>query len=496
MGQPQQSIPWEQQALHIAIDTLQEVLPQKPQEQQEALHMSLMTLRGFLAATHSLDEEDTPPAQMMPFAEEAKGGSTDVGRLQKFRALLRERREAAGLTHMRLAELAGLGESVLLNLETGRYAPTQLALLHLLSVPELKLEIADLPWEAVDVDPNFALNCWLAPGFDPVKMIKELSMQVNGFGGHIEQSYLYMDPMSAADWCAISDLKDYDDMQSSMQLDRAATQILKNAGKMGLDVVALGPGSGRNEVRLVEQLLGQAGHGDVRLYLLDISQPLLSVAYRNAAETLADRGGVVFAIQGNFHHLPRYGQLLYSPQRAHRRRLITMLGHTFSNLENELRFVRNSLVGFAPGDLLLLDVRLAYAAPEQPQEILDKDPGIQPVRRGQNSALRQRWDDFFAGPIRRYGTSKVDVEITRVLDLGCPVPGSYGVDARARVRMPDGEEREYSVYYSRRYDVNKLTHALSREGWDLVEKWTYGGDVNPCALCLLRKSGPTLRLVD
>ena len=53
----QQSIPWEQQALHIAIDTLQEALSGKPKEQQEALHMSLMTLRGFLAAQSSVDEE-------------------------------------------------------------------------------------------------------------------------------------------------------------------------------------------------------------------------------------------------------------------------------------------------------------------------------------------------------------------------------------------------------------------------------------------------------
>ena len=60
-------------------------------------------------------------------------------------------------------------------------------------------------------------------------MIKELAMQVNGFfGGHIEQSYLYMDPMSAADWCSIADVKDYDDMQASMQLDRAAGSSSKH----------------------------------------------------------------------------------------------------------------------------------------------------------------------------------------------------------------------------------------------------------------------------
>jgi hypothetical protein len=53
----QQSIPWEQQALHIAIDTLQEALPGKPKDQQQALHMSLMTLRGYLAMQNSVDED-------------------------------------------------------------------------------------------------------------------------------------------------------------------------------------------------------------------------------------------------------------------------------------------------------------------------------------------------------------------------------------------------------------------------------------------------------
>ena len=51
-------------------------------------------------------------------------------------------------------------------------------------------------------------------------MIKDLALQVNGHGGHIEQSYLYMDHMSAAHWCAIAEQKDYDAMQSSMPLEK------------------------------------------------------------------------------------------------------------------------------------------------------------------------------------------------------------------------------------------------------------------------------------
>ena len=314
-------------------------------------------------------------------------------------------------------------------------------------------------------------------------MIKDLALQVNGHGGHIEQSYLYMDHMSAAHWCAIAEQKDYDAMQSSMPLEKTAARILRTNAQCGLDMVALGPGSARNEVRLVKQLMTQSGHADLRLYLLDISQPLLSVAYRHAAEVLADNGGAVFAIQGNFHHLPRYGQLLYSPRRAHRRRIITMLGHTFSNLENELRFMRNSLCGFATGDLLVMDFRLAYTSSCDPDEIYRKDPTFASRR---STDLSQRRDKFLAGPFRRYGADQVDVEISPALDLSCAVPGSYGVDLRARVRG-DGADREFSVYYSRRYEPNQLLHALRREGWETVESWEYGGDSSPCLLVLLRK---------
>jgi len=474
-------IPWEQQALNLVIATVQEALQEKPVDQQQPLQMALMTLQGFLAASRSTGDEDS--SSLEPFLEDVS--ASDVSRIQHWSGLLKTRREAAGMTRLRLAELSGVPEAALQGLEDGGYAPSQMALLHLLSVPQLKLEISDLPWEASAIDPNLALNCWLAPGFDPVKMVKELSLQVNSHGGHIEQSYLYMDHMSAAHWCAIAEQTDYDAMQSSMPLDRCAARILRQVGSGGLDMIALGPGSARNEVRLVKQLLVQAGHADLRLYLLDISQPLLSVAYRHAAEVLADYGGAVFAIQGNFHHLPRYGQLLYSPRRAHRRRLITMLGHTFSNLENELRFMRNSLVGFASGDLLLIDCRLAYAGSDKPEEIKAKDPTLNGRR---SDDLRQRWDEFLSGPFKRYGADKCEVEIVPTLDNSCAVPGSYGVDLRAVVRSAEAE-REFSVYYGRRYEPVQLIQALRREGWDLVEQFAYGGDSSPCLLLLLRKRG-------
>ena len=472
-------LPWEEQALHLVIETVQEALHSKSPAEQQPLQMALMTLRGFLAASRMTAEEGG--GSLEPFLEPI--APPDVARIQDFSALLRERRQAAGLARGKLAELSGVPDAALQILESGTYAPSQVALLHLLSVPQLQLETFDLPWEASAIDPNLALNCWMAPGFDPVKMVKELALQVNSHGGHIEQSYLYMDHMSAAHWCGIAEQKDYDAMQASMPTERCASRILRATGKGGVDVIALGPGSARNEVRLAKNLLTQAGHADLRLYLLDISQPLLSVAYRHAAEVLADHGAAVFAIQGNFHHLPRYGQLLYSPRRAHRRRIITMLGHTFSNLENELRFMRNSLVGFAAGDLLAIDFRLAYAPADQPDEILKKDPTLSGRRQAD---LRNLWDLFLSGPFKRYGSDKVELEFFPTLDMSCAVPGSYGVDLRATVRSNEGI-REFSVYYSRRYEPNQLATALAREGWELLESWMYGGSSAPCQLMLLRK---------
>ena len=99
------------------------------------------------------------------------------------------------------------------------------------------------------------LNCWLAPGFDPIKMLRELVQQLNGRGGHVEQSYLYLDHMSAACWCAIADQEDYATAQRSMPIERAARAIAHSVGDAPIDVLGLGCGDAKHEVRLVQHLL-------------------------------------------------------------------------------------------------------------------------------------------------------------------------------------------------------------------------------------------------
>ncbi len=452
-------------AMLEAIGTLRQMLTRVPK---------LADLAGSLLPDDDLDfdEDDDVDAQARAWGQ-----------------MLRRRREAVGLSRPQLAKLATISQTTLRNLEAGHRAPTRVTLNRLLAVKELRLEPTDpllrypLPGEASH---DLAPNCWLAPGFDSIKMIKELVLQINGRGGRIEQSFLFLDHLSAANWCAIADQEDYVAAQAGKPLDRAAVAILKAASGAGLDVIGLGCGDGKTEVRLVGQLLDRVEHGDMRLYMVDISQPLLSAAYKHAADTLCDRRGVaMFAIQGNFHELPRYTQLLYNPERAHRRRVVCMFGGTFGNLQNEVLFVRNSLIGFVPGDLLLIDVALTYAPVDKPEEIERRDPRLSGRL---PPGWQKRYEDWLQGPINRYAKDVRTVTFGSVLDTAsCPVPGSYAVDIRANVATVTGEKC-FSIYRIKRYDAHKLVAVMKQLGWDPVDGWQYGSDPRILYLFRLREA--------
>lgn len=406
-----------------------------------------------------------------------------------FRVQLREQRQEAGLSRAELARLSGVSESTIKNLEALRQPLTHKILSRLLAVIELGLEP---PPQGVAGGAGPHLNCWLAPDFDPIKMQKELVHLVNGQGGYVEQSYMYLDPMSAACWLAIAEQESYAAGFLGVPLDRAAEAILRCTGRSaGLDLIGLGCGDGKLEVRLVQQLLDRREDPDLRLYLLDISSPMLAVAYRHAAEVVGVKRGVqVAAIQGNFHHLPRYTQLLHTAERAHRRRVVCMLGATFGNLENEVRFLRNSLHGLAAGDLLLFDVSLTFAPADQPEEIRRRDPWL--VDRG-----RVPWEgrvvEFLTGPLRRYGHEVREVVLKADLGTGwCPVPGSYAIEVEACLAASADAVRHFTLFLIKRHDPTRLIQCMTELGWDPIDGWSYGADAHvpyPKLLYLFRKRG-------
>ena len=262
-----------------------------------------------------------------------------------------------------------------------------------------------------------------------------------------------------------------------------------------IERIALGAGDGRQEVRLALHLLEQGGElftghrADIRLYLLDISQPLCSGAYRQAAELLGDRPTVsVYAIQGNFHNLQRYSPLLHAPERSHRRRVVCMFGNTFANLQNEVMFVRNSLLGFAPGDFLLLNGPATMASADKPSEILLKDRRLSgQVPTDEKSPQDQHQLDL----LRRYIPGIKNIDIRPVLDFdACPIPGSYAADIRATVHMMTGETKQFSVLYAKRYDQAQLDCKMCKEGWLPVAHWRYAEEYHPRLLLLYQRARP------
>lgn len=160
---------------------------------------------------------------------------------------------------------------------------------------------------------------------------------------------------------------------------------------------------------------------------------------------------------------------------------------TIGNLDNEARFFQHTLIGFAPGDMLLLDVQLASGAPERSDEIRRKDKllltGFQPGHKA-----------WLAGPLRRYMADVVDVDLEPRLDVHSNVvPGCYTIDTVAKVKMKGGREKQFSIFRFKRYDPSRLADMLRHLGWELLTQSPFGPDPNAPVqtLMLFRRISPS-----
>ena len=402
--------------------------------------------------------------------------------------LLRQRRAEASLTQERLAELAGLSTGTIKGVEAGTATPTRSTLLRLLSVKELNLQPSELPLKTDSFhDPHTAPTSYFSPTYEPMRMFLDLVAQLNSEGGYIEQTYAYIDSMSAAKWYALSTDENYErDYRRSVPLELAAEKLGPSLGRAGIDLICLGAGDARQETRLMQALASPRPGVAHRMYLVDISHALLTTGYRHATEVLERLGNVsCYAIHGNFHHLPRYSQLHYKSEVAHRRRVIVMLGHTIANLDNEVRFVRHNLAGYAPGDCLVVDICLAHGSPDRPEEIEAKDPALR-------NGVRPTVAEWLLGPIHRYVPDLVDVQCSAQIDTACAVRGSYAIEIMAHVKTKGGTERHFSISRHRRHSPDELAKCLNQLGWQEVARIPYGAGSQPdIMLMILCKVSPS-----
>lgn len=395
---------------------------------------------------------------------------------------LRLARTTAGLSRARLAELTGLSESTLKNAESGRHALSTATYRALLRVPQLNLAAPPSP-------PTASLNAWIAPGFHPIELYRSMARTLSGAGGHLEQTYAYFDHASAAAWCAIASQPDYALAHASLPIEAMAEAIAARLGGAPLDLVALGPGDGRLEIRLAAAIAARLRQPVGRLFLLDISQPLLSAAYQLAADSLGPSFPALtpIAVQGDFHHLPEYSQL-YLPR--HRHPVVCLLGGTFSNLDHEVRFVRDSLCGFPEGSLLLIDYPGLFG--ESDAEIQRCDPWLSDTS---PLSWRARAADFLTGPLRRYCPQSGDITLSAQLERsGAAIAGSYAVEVLARVAPLGGSaapERIFRVFRLKRYRTEPVLAALQALGWSHQCSAAFGQDAGyPRTLSLFQRLAP------
>lgn len=431
-------------------------------------------LRHLQALVRTLrNEQPTENALAQAGLQDAK---IDPAHVQAFAERVVRAREAIGLSQRELAERSGLSARTIVNIENGKRAPAQETILRLLMVRELGIGLKEVPWRVVARPEVGSLpNCWIAPGYESLKMFADLIEVVNGPGGKVEQTMMYLDHRSAEDWRELTQQSAYvTKYRDRVPLGTIAQTILADTSHLRLDVIALGAGDGRLETRLMEHLLdgSQAQHKptDLRFYLLDVSQPLLIEAYQHAAKQVGLRGASVTAIQGNFHQWPRFTQFHYTSEVAHRRRIVTMLGLTMGNLENDANFFQQTLIGLNPGDLLLLDVLMAPEGVDRPEDIQRTDLAL---RDGPSAAHKK----LLSGPFHRYCENLKAIELRYALSPFGTVMGKYAIDMVAEVELRDGQRRTFSsLFRYTRYDTALLASIMRSIGWELLTSAHFGQD--------------------
>lgn len=430
------------------------------------------TAQAFLASDDALADDDDEVTTVVDW--------------KAFGQRLFKKRTAAKMSQKELAARVGKTSTMIRYIEKGRKAPGRKTLSLLLEIPELGLGTVDnaqkADRETNSNDDSVEPNAVLSRRYDPVQMLDKMREVLSSSGGQIEQTHLYIDPQSATDWMDICNAAAYvSAYRSSTAFDPFAKAIAEVSGTGPIEINALGCGDGRTEVMFVQHLINHLPRrANVSLNLIDISHTLLNVANKHARDTL--RRVHVCAIHGNFHEVGRYQKNSSEKMSC---RLFTLMGYTLINVQDEVRFFRDSLSGCEAGDLFLADIGTAYASPDRPDEIRRLDPSVR-----QSDEVRAPHVTWLGGPIRRYCKGMLDVRFSLELDTRCPVPGSYGLDFIATVKMSGGKpDRRFLMWRTRRYDPAKLAATLATVGWQPMKILAYGSDegTQNLAMMLFRK---------
>lgn len=402
----------------------------------------------------------------------------------QFGKTLKRRRQQAHLGQKEIAELAEVSEPMIRFIEAARKRPSRKLLLRLLALPALNMHLDDVI--GTNNQPCVIPTLWMSPEYDPRQLITALVERLNGSGCSLEQTTAYLDATSALDWLATCSTPNYTALFSNTEaMETVARQIADQCGAGGVDVIALGSGDARREVRLVECLLEHTARRnikDIRVFLLDISHMLLTEGHKYATAKIGSSVKNLFALHGNFHELAQYPLFGQGDLRS-RCRVFTLFGGTMANLDNEVRFFRDTMSAAVPGDFFVTDYANTYAPADEPDRIRELDP---PLHTGVLPAHKT----WLSGSLLRHTKGVRAVDISIELNTDCTVRGSYELVFVANVTMDKGiPNRRFVVWRVRRYDPALLEECLGRTGWATEMRIPYGANERSnLTLALLRKS--------
>ena len=253
----------------------------------------------------------------------------------------------------------------------------------------------------------------------------------------------------------------------------------KDKGR-GLDIVALGPGEGAKEAKVVKSVVDTIRKSKIKpkwlsLMPVDVSVALVLAAARTGRMALEDPGEApshrtVLPVLADFEE----GKCAFvnrlrtsKPNDAEGVRLVLLLGNVFGNVRDEAFFVRQKLKSIVrPGDLLWLEVGLRAKTPEDdPLYVLTNSERRETAAEANRRILLE-------GPYRRWAVAtgravpKLELRVwAREDDESTRIPGSYNFCHDLEIAE---ERRVVTMLYSRRYDLEGLTAWLEKEGFDIL----------------------------
>ena len=377
-------------------------------------------------------------------------------------------RRTQQLTAVEVAREAGISLRALHLIEKGKVMPSMETLERLARATKL-----DPGWLGFGVSANgLAPHITVVPGFDGDSLVTDLIAILKGRTGVIDDVFKYLDLTGAHEWRSLLHQPDFSSIVASFPMQELI-ECLASLFRVddAIDVVGLGCGTAEREITVIKKLLARR-RTNLRLLLLDISVNLLGSAIHASDEFSRAHSVPVLALLGNFHNMSEYAHLLTGDYP--RRRVITMFGLTFSNLDNEVQFLRRCMRWVNDQDILVLDIPAAATESTDPAEIKRRDKTLARKRNGEWHSAAFR---FLTGPLRRNLDRISDIKIETELDqASCVIPGSYAVLHSAQVQLQSGEEKQFVIGYSKRYVLSKLAAHMDCEGWKLVNGFAYGPD--------------------